>query len=74
MRYAEHDNILFRGEAPPGFPLGEKMVGGKWVPAGMAGHAAAHYGRPVDEDEAKSIEADGGENAGSEPAPGVERA
>lgn len=58
MRYVEHENVTFRGEAPPGFPMSEKLVGGEWIPAGASGHNAALYGRPI---EASEAEADGGD-------------
>lgn len=58
MRYVEHENVVYRGDGDPGFPMAEKLVGREWKPAGASGLDAALYGRPVDADEAEGATVD----------------
>ncbi len=59
MRFVEYEGVLYRGEAGPGFPVAEKLVGGEWRPAGASGMDAALYGSPVEESEAAEMETGG---------------
>jgi hypothetical protein len=56
MRYIEYENVIYRTEGPPGYPMDEKAVGGKWVEAGgRSSLDAALYGMRMDESEAREF-------------------
>jgi hypothetical protein len=62
MRYSELDGVIYRGDVVPqlgSVRYAEKLVGGKWVPAGDGGLKTKSFGAPMTEKEAREFQGQG---------------